>query len=222
MTSQASPAIRPVTTDRITILVPEGGAEPSWGVSHDWTPPVELHGYREFAESLEQVGAGRVEISDLGQPLPQGLLLLDAGGLDQLLAKAEGSGSSVLPRVFLLNANRLNVLNLLESYNLAGAIEQNRYFQWRHNPNSDRGSGIYGLKELAASMGSESASAGPFASERYCVFYDARPGGLPQALIDYWGLYAGTIEHEAPHGLFGKIRHVAHEVTLAVRAWQRD
>jgi hypothetical protein len=55
-------------------------------------------------------------------------------------------------RIVLINADRASVLEDVERYGLAAAIEKHRYFQWRTRRQEETGRGVFGRKDVAARL----------------------------------------------------------------------
>lgn len=125
---------------------------------------------------------------------PCGFVLFQPDGLlsDALAACEPRLRESLLQRMVLLNADRSNVVELLEQHRLAAAIEKHRFFLWRTRPNRDAGYGLHGLRSVAEAMGAETY--GPMQpGERYCELGSLRFKDLPELLVAYLEEYAKTI-----------------------------
>jgi hypothetical protein len=155
-----------------------------------------LHAYDEFASELGKYLGTTVDIVEL--PLcdalsrSTGMLLLDSGNVAQSIGNC-GGDSHVARRIVLMQANRTNVLETLERYRFAGAVEANRYFQWKHHRDQETGTQLYGLKSVAQRMGA-ACSPIPFSSASYCLFDEPKQPNLPALLASYLNAYKDIAE----------------------------
>ena len=149
-----------------------------------------MHAYDEFALELgKYVGEEiRVVESHLRDAVSQsnGMLLLDSGNPEQAIA---GCGDSqIAHRIVLMQASRTSVLETLERFRLAGAVEANRYFRWKHHREQETGRQVYGLKAVASRIGAE-CSPLPFSSDSYCLLDEPTQPNLPALLAAYLKAY---------------------------------
>ncbi len=180
--------------ERITIV-----AEPSRFSgpvpAHPATSSRELYSYDEFAKALASRSGSEVDVMEerLCAASPRGLVLLDAtSDLDRVLAECPPAAAAALPRrIFLMNADRSAVLDLLERYQLAGAVTQQRYFDWLHHRDRESGGGLFGLKTVGQQLAAVCSRA--FQSENYCLLGGEVPGDLPSFLVAYLERYSALI-----------------------------
>ena len=155
----------------------------------------ELNAYDEFARQLAMRTGGRVDILEdrLCAAPPSGIVLLDAtADLDRVLSECPPADAAALPRrLLLMNADRSAVLDLLERYKLAGAVTQQRYFDWLHHRDRESGGGLYGLKSVGQQLGAVCSRA--FESENYCLLGSGSPGDLPSFLVAYFERYSAQL-----------------------------
>lgn len=154
-----------------------------------------------FAEAIQQYTQSDVMVVEqrLSAVSTDGFVLFQLHGLlsDALAACEPRRRASLLRRMVLLNADRSNVIALLEQHRLAAAIEKHRFFLWRTRPNLDVGYGLYGLRAVAQAMGAETY--GPISQhgERYCELGSPRYANLAALLVGYLDAYEGATD--APH-----------------------
>jgi hypothetical protein len=144
--------------------------------------------YEEFASELARYASVSVAIIEapLDSAPPTGMLLVYGGsGLRRWFAEGGLSEQQrcVLARTILLDADRSEVLEMVEEFSFAGAIEKYRYFQWLSQRDEESGHQLFGLKSVAKSMGAICSEV--FASERYCSLDDSRFSDLPSLVVGY-------------------------------------
>jgi hypothetical protein len=150
-----------------------------------------------FAEEIQKYTQSEVMVVEqrLSTVPADGFVLFQPDGLfSDALAECElRLRDSLLQRMVLLNADRSNVVELLEQHRLTAAIEKHRFFLWRTRPNRDVGYGLYGLRSVAEAMGAETY--GPISQhgERYCELGSPRYANLPALLVGYLDEYAQTV-----------------------------
>ncbi len=91
------------------------------------------------------------------------------------------------PRVVLMNASRECVLDNVEQYHLAAAIEKFRYFQWRKQREQEKGDGVFGRIDVAQRMGA--GGVGYKDTEHYRLLSCGRYADLPGLLVGYLKAY---------------------------------
>jgi hypothetical protein len=152
--------------------------------------------YEEFASELARHASVSVAIIEapLDSAPPNGMLLLYGGGhLHQWTAQGGPTEHQrrLLARTILLDADRSDVLEMLEEFGFAGAIEKYRYFRWLTQRDEESGHQLFGLKSVARSMGAICSEV--FASERYCSFDDSRVPDLPSLVVGYLREFVKTL-----------------------------
>jgi hypothetical protein len=183
--------------DRITIV-----AEPSRFSGpvppHRPASSREINGFDEFARELATRSGRPVDILEdrLVAAPPTGIILLDASAdLERVFGESDPGMAATLPgRIVLMNADRSDVLKLLERHRLAGAIPQQRYFDWLKYRQREAGGGIYGLKTVGQAMGAACATSSVFQSEHYCLLGGGRVDvpDLPAFLARYLEQYGSN------------------------------
>ncbi len=135
-----------------------------------------------FAAALSHLAGVPVPIIEgsLADAPDEGLLIdFDGYGL----AKQPELG----PRVVLMNADRAYVLDVVEKYHLAAAIEKYRYFQWRRQRDRERGDGVFGRIDVAEKI--NIAGVGYKDTEHYRLLGSMRYPDLPSLLVAYLRAY---------------------------------
>lgn len=92
-------------------------------------------------------------------------------------------------RIILVEADRSNIMKQVETYQLAAAIEKQRYFLWRTDRAAERGDGLVGRRDVAARMGARVAT-GPYTSAHYGLLASDSAADLPGLLAAYLSAYA--------------------------------
>jgi hypothetical protein len=92
------------------------------------------------------------------------------------------------PRVVLINVNRSEVPHDLERYQLAAAVEKDRYFRWQHERARDSGRHLYGRKDVGRRIGATWPGGG-WESESYGLLSSDRYPDLPGLLAGYLAAY---------------------------------
>lgn len=105
----------------------------------------------------------------------------------------------VYPYAFLLNTKRgVSAAERIDRLGVAGAILTMRYFTWRTERDDDFGSGVFGLRRVAETIGARCAESAYLVTERYCMIgAEERFGSLPELLAAYLIGYAQLLEK--PH-----------------------
>ena len=131
-----------------------------------------------------------------GQPSPSSLtasaqrragivLLVPAGDLQRSLAACGPELAKNLPsRLVLFDVSRQPLLETLERYRVAGAVDSLSLAQWLAQP-SPGAVGPYGLRQLAREVGATCVPLAPYGSRHYCLYESDRHQGLPHLLADY-------------------------------------
>lgn len=173
--------------ESITLLVSPPDPAPI-GLSK---PPRELHSLDELLnQTAQHAGVSGTVVEKLSEVPPSGYLLVYGGALVDKLADRPDA-KSILSRVVVLSVHRSQVFDDLETYGLAAAIEQNRFFQWEANRAQESGHHIFGLRTVGEQMGAVCAPLGsPFASAHYCNIDDTRRADLPDLLAAYLRAHA--------------------------------
>lgn len=113
---------------------------------------------------------------------------LDVAPSDGFVLLFESTGLDVHPevarRAILINADRSHVLRHLEDHHLVAAVEKHRYFQWRTHREDERGTGVFGRKDVAAFFDSR-ATPGPFTTAHYVLLSSDTCPDLPSLLGVY-------------------------------------
>jgi len=117
---------------------------------------------------------------------PNGIVLFD-GSADVEIALGEcspGVRADLQARIIPIGATRVRILdNLLEPLSLLAAIDGLSFWEWDTDEPGTKGArGLYGLRELGASVGARCAV---FESARYCYLQSEAHDGLPHLLADY-------------------------------------
>jgi hypothetical protein len=162
---------------------------------HPATSSRELYGYDEFAKALASRSGRPVDVIEdrLCAASPRGLILLDAtADLDRVFGECPPAEAADLPRrILLMNADRSAVLNLLERYRLAGAVTQQRYWEWQHHPDRESGGGVFGLKSVGQQLGAICSSL--YQGQNYCLLGSESAGNLPTFLVAYLERYSAQL-----------------------------
>jgi hypothetical protein len=177
----------------ITIVVEPARIEIGSAESRAREEQYQLDTYQRLAAELRRYNTAEVNVmrSFLRDIPLRGILLLDpSADFGTTLAECAPERQQDLPpRIILIGADRSDMLQVLEQYRLAGAIETHRFFLWLHQPQSDSGYGLSGLYSIAQAMQADQIGSGPFRSEHYCIFGSSRYSGLVELLGSYLELY---------------------------------
>jgi hypothetical protein len=93
---------------------------------------------------------------------------------------------ALAPRTVLLGVSAASVLDTLERWSLAGAVDGLRFAEWEAG--SSDAPGPFGKRQLAGSIGAECVPG--FDSGNYCLLHRAEAGDLVHILGDYLRVYA--------------------------------
>lgn len=141
--------------------------------------PRQFDAVDEFARALTQAGASDVTVIEA---------TLDAAPADGYLivfgTREIGGHRALASRTILINADRASVLKILEDTAALGAVEKQRYFRWRSEPEHENGTGLFARKDLLGEFGATPV-AGPFRSERYALCRVTGCSDLPSLLVAY-------------------------------------
>jgi len=154
--------------------------------------------YEQFLTELRNRGAA--DIAFIEGPLEEapahGFVLLDADAdTSSRIEKLDPiTRQSLSPRIVLMRARRGTLHQDLEQYQLAAAIEEFRYFHWQTHPASGDGEGVYGRKEVAASLGADCIGGSPAETDHYCLIRSSRFVDLPSLLAGYLREYAALFK----------------------------
>lgn len=133
----------------------------------------------------------------------RGALAIDVPVIEGGLANAPATGyllafqvpSTVDPqlarRIVAFDEDRASLMKRLELHGFAGAVEKQRYFEWRTRPDAERGYGLVGKKDVAARMSARIAS-GPYTSARYGMIASDNARDLPGLVAEYLKAYEAT------------------------------
>jgi hypothetical protein len=150
--------------------------------------PASAPSYSRFADELRRYSAWRAELRAESSTSDDGASFLLVFGYEPpewILSMTPEVRQQTLERVVLIRCARApSVLDDLEQWGVAAAIETLTYSLWESPRNGTTGYGIAGLREAVASIGGECA-AEPFASEHYCVYGSVKSSTLTQALAEY-------------------------------------
>ncbi|MCL4295474.1 MAG: hypothetical protein KJ077_07090 [Anaerolineae bacterium] len=162
---------------RDSVLV--SGAEGQWGDP--------LAGYQQLAEALRRHTAAEVSVqTGFLRDAPPGMVLVRSSGYEAMMEEIPTVERAVAAaRTIILEADRSNVLALLERYSFAGAVEKHRWFAWRNKPDQESGGGLHGRRELAPAIGGSCFEAKSFQSEHYCILRSDRYVDLPALIVGY-------------------------------------
>jgi hypothetical protein len=141
-------------------------------------------GYSELSRHLSSLGmltSLAITPADSGDGFVLADSVIARGVIDSWVASDPPRGA----RTLILNADRSTIFDLLEHYNLAGAITSPRFAEWLSDPENDRHAGIIGLRTVARELGWPVSSGPVISSERYCYMFDPTRRGLPTELANY-------------------------------------
>jgi hypothetical protein len=172
---------------RLTVLVPR--VEPDPAVLNAVTPRV-FHEVDAFAAAL---GAAL----DIDVPVIEGDLA-DAPSEGYVLAfdVASDVDAKLAPRIIAIAVGRAWIMELVDS-GLAGAVEEQQYFQWRTHRTQgprERALGLVGRKDVAEQIGARVMMTGPYTSERYGALIIDQPGTLITLLAVYLRAYSKAVD----------------------------
>src|SRR5262245_21107368 len=91
-------------------------------------------------------------------------------------------------RIIAFDEDRASVMEDVEQYGFAGAVEKHRYFQWRAQRDKERGYGLVGRKDVAARMPARLAG-GPYTSANYAILASDTARDLPGLIAEYLRAY---------------------------------
>jgi hypothetical protein len=116
--------------------------------------------------------------------------LADAPATGYLLAFAVPStvDPALARRIVAFDEDRSGIVQRIEQQGFAAAVEKHRYFQWYSQPDSDRGSGLIGRKDIAARMPARIAN-GPFTGAQYGAIASETARDLPALIAAYLMAY---------------------------------
>ena len=154
--------------------------------------------YEQFLTELRNRGAADIAFIEgpLAEAPAHGFVLLDADAdTSSRIEKLDPiTRQSLSPRIVLMRARRGTLHQDLEQYQLAAAIEEFRYFHWQTHPASGDGEGVYGRKEVAASLGADCIGGSPAETDHYCLIRSSRFVDLPSLLAGYLREYAALFK----------------------------
>lgn len=146
------------------------------------------HGHSRLAQQLRAYGGSRVEVmadqpgTDVGDAF---LGIFDREPSPWILALPSPEREAMLGRTFLLlGDNAPGLVDVVQSYGLAGAVETRRYLKWKSSPDEDNGYGVIGLRVVVDRIGAKCADE-PFCTEGYCLYGSPQSENLPQAIAEY-------------------------------------
>ena len=91
-------------------------------------------------------------------------------------------------RIIAFDEGRAYIMEDVEQYGFAGAVEMHRYFQWRTQRDRERGYGLVGKKAVATRMSARLPGL-PFTSPNYGVMESATARNLPELIAEYLKAY---------------------------------
>lgn len=155
------------------------GAEGQWG-----DPTAHYH---NLAAVLRMHTAAEISVqTGFLRDAPPGMVLVRSSGYEAMMDEIPPENrAAAAKRTIILEVDRSNVFMLLERYGFAGAIEKQRWFQWRIQPDQESGGGLHGLRELAPAIGGSCFDAQAFQSEHYCILRSNRYADLPALIVGY-------------------------------------
>jgi len=178
---------------RVTALVP---------------PFVPIPGFRTVVSSREffHVDTFAKELGEalgVDVPIVEGSLAdVPASGF-LLVFRLSGDVDPLLgPRIVAVAEDRSTIIETVETYNLAAAVEQHRYHLWRArigaapSDSRERGDSLVGRKDVGALMGAR-VERGPYPpSERYGMLESTAASDLPALLAAYLRVYVQVVNLE--------------------------
>lgn len=168
----------------ITVLYEPVREEPvPSGAEGQWAD--RLARYRRLTEALEEHSSGPVSLR-IGflRDAPRGVVLVRSSDYTAMLDEA-ADREATAARTILLEADRSNVLTLLERHGFAGAVGKQRLFDWSRRPDEETGGGVHCRRDLVAAVGGACLDLGDFQTARYCVVVTDRYADLPSFLVGY-------------------------------------
>ena len=140
----------------------------------------------QLAEAMR--GALGVEV-----PVFEGSLA-DAPATGYLLAFAVPStvDPALARRIVAFDQDRSGIVQRIERAGFAAAVEKHRYFQWHSQPDTDRGSGLIGRRDIAARMPARIVD-GPFTGAHYGAIASETARDLPALIAAYLEAYDAVI-----------------------------
>jgi len=154
------------------------------GAEGQWSDP--LGRYRGLVEALEQHTAGPVSLrTGFLRDAPPGVILVRSSDYDAMMDEVVADREAIAARTILLEADRSNVFALLERHGFAGAVEKQRFFDWRTEPDQETGGGLHCRRDLVASVGGVCLDIASFQTKEYCVVLTDRYADLPSLIVGY-------------------------------------
>jgi hypothetical protein len=121
------------------------------------------------------------------------LIIRPTADFGRIASELDPEAAAALPaRSVLMDGRREQLVETLELFGLAGGIDDHRFFQWHTggDHDHDRGSGLFGLRSVAARLEGASMLSGPrLDTKRYGYILGDRSRGLPGELLDYLNVY---------------------------------
>jgi hypothetical protein len=174
-----------VSLPAITIVVEPPRVDVPVSTEGEWAD--ETADYRELAAALGRHTTARVEVVvERLCRAPEGALIVVSSGYDAMMAECPAATrEETAARSLLLDVDRSDVFELLETHRFAGAVEKHRWFQWRRQREQESGGGLHGLRALAPAIGGTCLEVKSFQSEHYCVLRSERFTDLASLIVGY-------------------------------------
>lgn len=146
-----------------------------------------LPGLKPLGEALAK-HAERVSLQPLEScRIAEGFVLADGREvLESILATPGAAEAGLAERSFLLNANRWEIDELLESHGLAGGIDKQSLFAWRQQTPGSRGAyWLHGRRAVTRGLTVPARISGLHQTARYCAIGGELFVGLPDLIVRY-------------------------------------
>lgn len=141
--------------------------------------------YGELADAMRLYAKAKVEVVQMKLcDAPQGGLVVRSSGYDVMMEEIpSGERTALAQRTILLDVDRSVIMSVLERYGFAGAVERQRWLEWRTERHKETGSGLVTRRELAGAIGARSAAEGPFSSGQYSSMGSELCSNLPELIV---------------------------------------
>jgi hypothetical protein len=101
----------------------------------------------------------------------------------------EAEHPELAPRMIVVNLGRSVLPEHLERWKLAGGIQSHRYMLWQQTPDADRGTGVFGRRDVAPLISAEFLMVPAYLTENYALLGSPLYKDLPSLLAGYLHAY---------------------------------
>lgn len=114
------------------------------------------------------------------------VLITEESTLSDIAERVPGGLAALARHVVLLNVHGLHREAVrLSELGVAATVHASRYFTWRTERDDDPGGGVFGRRDVGASMGAESVSGALWDTDSHVLLSDERYPSLPAMLAGY-------------------------------------